>query len=147
MQFSVIYSVDVPADENILDYAPPNVADWHETEDDGQHGYVEGRWEGGHHRKWCAILDREQFENFVEHCGLVAKSTDLGAPGCGLGWAPAISFTSVDFDALQSAYVTPFPKTNKQPLDRNDWKRLRRAVLAVYGQRQISRSRCHVCTG
>ena len=153
MQFSVIYSVDVPADTNVLDFAPPNVADWHETEDDDQFGfgYLEGCWEGGHHRKWCSILTREQFEEFVEHCGLVADDTEtlgsLGAFGCGLGWAPAISFTSVDSDAFQSAYVTPFPKTNKQPLDRNDWKRLRGAVLAVYGKKRSSRPRRHVCAG
>ena len=91
MQFSVIYSVDVPADDDVLDFAPPNVADWDETEDDDhyEYGYLEGRWEGGHHRKWCAILDREQFQEFVERCGLTAESTEtlgsLGAPGC--GWA------------------------------------------------------------
>ena len=92
MQFSVIYSVDVPADESILDFAPPQVKElWHETEDDDQFGfgYLEGCWKGGHHRKWCAILDREQFEKFVEHCGLVADDTEtmgsLGAPGCPTG--------------------------------------------------------------
>ncbi len=149
MQFSVVYSVDVPADSDVLGFAPPDVVNWHETEDDDQFGfgYLEGCWEGGHHRKWCAILDREQFENFVEHCGLVAKSTGLGVPGCGLGWAPSISFTSVDSAALKSAYVTPFPKTNKQPLDRNDWKRVRRAVLAVYGKKRTSRPHGKVCVG
>jgi len=153
MQFSVIYCVDVPADDNILDFAPPNITDWHETEDDDQFGFghPEGCWEGGHHRKWCSILTREKFKQFVEHCGLVAEDTEtmgsLGVPGGDLGWAPAISFTSVDSDALKSAYVTPFPKTNKQPLDRNDWIRLRGAVLAVYGKQRNSRPCRHVCTG
>lgn len=145
MQFSVIYSVDVPADTDVLDFAPPHAADWHETEDDGQFGfgYLEGCCDGGHHRKWCSILNREQFEEFVEHCGLVADDTET--KGSGLGWAPAVSFMSVDSDALKSAYVTPFPRTNKQPLDRNDWKRLRGAVLAVYGKNRSSRPRRHVC--
>ena len=139
MQFSVIYSVDVPADENVLDFAPPNLADWDETEGDEAYGYgyLEGCWEEGHHRKWAAILDREQFEAFVDHCGLTAESTEtmgsIGAPGCGYGWAPAIAFNSDDPDAIQSAYVTPFPKTTKEPLGRNDWDRVRGAVLAVYG--------------
>ena len=83
-------------------------------------------------------MDREQFEEFVDRCGLVAESTEtlgsLGAPGCGYGWAPAISFRGDDPDAIQNAYVTPFPRTKKEPLDRNDWQRLRGAVLAVYGQ-------------
>ena len=78
MQFSVIYSVDVPNDTDVLDFAPPNVADWDETEDDDnyEYGYLEGEWEGGHHRKWCAILDRQQFEAFVDRCGLAAESTE-----------------------------------------------------------------------
>ena len=140
MQFSVIYSVDVPSDTDVLDHAPPHVEElWDETEDDEQfgYGYLEGIWEGGHHRKWCSVLDQAQFDEFVEHCGLTAESTEtlgsLGAPGCGFGWAPAVSFCGDHPDAIQSAYVTPFPRTSKQPLDRNDWKRVRGAVLAVYG--------------
>lgn len=86
MQFSVIYSVDVPADENVLDYAPPQVEElWDETEDDDQYeyGYLEGSWEGGHHRKWCAILTREQFEEFIDRCGLTADSTEtMGESRC-----------------------------------------------------------------
>lgn len=139
MQFSVIYSVDVPADTDVLDFAPPNVAEWDETEDDDQYeyGYLEGRWENGHHRKWCAILTREQFDEFIDHCGLIAESTEtmgnLGAPGFGFGWAPAISFRGDDPDAIQNAYVTPIPEVSKEHGDDHDWKRIRGAVLAVYG--------------
>jgi len=70
MQFSVIYSVDDPPDENMLDFAPLQVEElWHETEDDGQceYGYLEDRWESGHHRKWAAVLTREQLDEFVAH--------------------------------------------------------------------------------
>ena len=85
MLFSVIYSVDVPNDTNVLDYAPPRLEElWDETEGDDQYGYnyLEGCWEGGHHRKWCGILDREQFEEFVERCGLTAESTEtMGSLG------------------------------------------------------------------
>ena len=58
MQFSVIYSVDCPADEDIDAFAPPDLDLWDETEDDDQYeyDYLEGCWENGHHRKWCAIL-------------------------------------------------------------------------------------------
>jgi hypothetical protein len=39
MQFSVIYSVDVPNDTDALDYAPPHLDElWDETEDDEEYG-------------------------------------------------------------------------------------------------------------
>lgn len=139
MLFSIIYSADVPGDSNILDFAPPNVAElWDETEDDGQYeyGYLGGDWEEGHHRKWCALLTREQFNEFVEHCGLVAENTEtmgsLGAPGFGFGWSPAISFRSDDPETIQSAYVTPLPETKREQCDEKDWHRVRKAVLATY---------------
>ena len=112
---------------------------WNETENDDQYeyGYLEGSWEHGHHRKWCAVLDREQFDHFIEHCGLQAEDVEtmgsLGAPGLGFGWAPAISFTSDDPDAIQSAYVTPLPETRRESCDEQDWDRVRSAVLNVYG--------------
>ena len=140
MLFSVIYSADVPADLDVLAYAPPQVDDlWDETEGDEQYEYtyLEGRWEEGHHRKWCAVLDRDQFNEFVDRCGLVAKDVQtmgsIGAPGFGVGWGPAISFRSDDPDAILSAYVTPIPEVRKAALDERDWERVRDAVLAVYG--------------
>lgn len=137
MQFSIIYSVDVPEDENIDLYSPPQVDElWDQTEDDEQYdyGYLEGCWENGSHRKWCAILTREQFDEFIDHCGLQAEDTEtmgsLGAPGCGFGWAPAISFNSDDPDAIQSAYVTPLVREN---CGERDWDRVKSAMIAVYG--------------
>ena len=139
MMFSVIYSVDVPADMDILAYAPPSLQDWNETEDDDQYeyGYLEGRWEEGHHRKWCALLDRKQFDQCIDHCGLQAENVQtmgsLGAPGFGFGWAPAVSFRGDGNDAIQNAYVTPIPQTNREQYGESDWNRVRSAVLAVYG--------------
>lgn len=139
MHFSVIYSVDTPADIDVLDYAPPQANDlWDKTEDDGQYeyGYLEGCWKEGHHRKWCALLTREQFDIFVERCGLIAEDVQtmgsLGAPGFAFGWAPAISFRRDDADCIASAYVTPIPETSKEVLDGRDWDRVRSAVFAVY---------------
>jgi hypothetical protein len=139
MQFSIIYSADVPADVDVRDYAPPRVEElWDETEDDDQfeYSYLEGGWEEGHHRKWCAVLTREQFDEFVRRCGLVADDVQtmgsLGTPGCGFGRAPAISFRSDDPVAIQSAYITPLPETQKHQYDERDWDRVRSAVLAVY---------------
>jgi hypothetical protein len=139
MQFSVIYSADCSADDDINDFAPPDLDLWDQTEGDEQYGYgyLEGCWENGHHRKWCAILTREQFTEFVEHCGLSAEDVEtmgsLGAPGFGYGWAPAISFTSEDPDAIQSAYVTPLPELRRSSCEEHNWNRVRDAVLAVYG--------------
>ncbi len=139
MQFSVIYSVDCPEDEDITRYAPPDLESWDETEGDDQYeySYLEGSWENGSHRKWCAILEREQFDEFVEHCGLFGESTEtmgsLGAPGFGFGWAPAISFTSDDPDAIQSAYITPLPQVTRESCTERDWERVKAAVLSVYG--------------
>jgi hypothetical protein len=57
----------------------------------------------------------------------------IGAPGCGYGWAPAISFNGDDPDAIQNAYVTPIPEVEKDRFDERDWEWVRSAVLAVYG--------------
>ena len=139
MLFSVIYSVDCPDDENISDFVPPDLDLWDETEGDDQYEYehLEGRWAKGSHQKFCGILDREQFDKFIDHCGLVAETTEtlgsIGAPGFGYGWAPAISFISTNPDAIQSAYVTPMPEVSRLDGDENDWQRVRRGVLAVYG--------------
>jgi hypothetical protein len=57
----------------------------------------------------------------------------IGAPGFGFGWAPAISFTGDEQDAIQSAFVTPLPEVEKDSFDDRDWERVREAVLAVYG--------------
>jgi hypothetical protein len=138
MQFSIIYSVDCPSSEDISDFAPPNLELWDQTEGDEQYeyDYLEGEWEDGFHRKWAAILDRDQFDDFINSCHLQAEHTEtmgsLGAPGCGYGWAPAISFNSCDPDALLSAYVTPLPEISKDIFDDDDWNRVRGAVLAVY---------------
>lgn len=139
MLFSVIYSVDVPSDEDISRFAPPDLSLWDETEDDGQYeyGHLDGRWEEGHHRKWCALLTRDQFDEFIEHCRLNAEDVEtmgsLGAPGFEFDWAPAISFTSDDADAIQSAYVTPVPEIEREQLGETDWDRVKSAVLAIYG--------------
>ncbi len=114
MEYSVIYSVDIPSGVSMRPFVPPECKRlWEETEGDEQYqyGHLEGRWERGHHRKWVAILDQAQFEEFVRDVGLFAEDVQtmgsLGAPGFGFGWAPAISFRNDDPDAIQSAYVTP----------------------------------------
>lgn len=114
VDYSVIYSVDIPAHVNMRPFVPPRCKQlWEETEGDEQYdfGYLEDRWEKGHHRKWVAILDQEQFDEFLDRTGLIAEDVQtmgsIGSPGVGFGWAPAISFRGDDPDSIQSAYVTP----------------------------------------
>ena len=140
MQFSIIYSADCPSDHNIERFAPPEVEElWDPTEGDEQYdySYLEGRWLKGHHRKWCAVLGRDQFDEFIARSGLVAEHTEtmgsLGALGFGPSWIPAIAFYGDDPDAIQSAYVTPIPEVRKRAWDDDDWRRVKAAVLAVYG--------------
>ena len=146
MLFSVIYSVDVPANVSIKPYTPPQRPLWTRTEGDEQYeySYLEGRWEKGKHRKWAALLTRRHFDAFVEKLGLVAEDVQtmgsLGAPGFGFGWAPAISFNSDDEDAILNAYVTPIPEVETHLYDERDWRRVREAVLNVYGNRPPRRA-------
>jgi len=115
MDFSVIYTVDCPREVSIGQFNPPKSQKrlWQLTENNSgyEYGYLEGRWLKGKHRKWVGILNRDQFEEFLDHTGLVAEDVQtmgsIGAPGCGFGWAPAFSFRSDDPDAIQNAYVTP----------------------------------------
>jgi hypothetical protein len=140
MLFSVIYSVDAPEGEDIDYYAPPQVDElWQQTEGDEECGYtyLEGAWENGQHRKWGAVLDRDQFDEFVSKLGLYADDVEtmgsIGAPGLGYGVSPAISFSRDDPDAILSAYVTPIPEVEKDHADERDWQRVRQAVLSFYG--------------
>lgn len=140
MRFSVIYSVDVPGDDPIPVHAPPSLDLWEETQGDEsyEYGYLEGRWTKGHHRQWASLLNRTPFDDFVRHCRLWAEDVQtlgsIGALGFGVGWAPAISFTSDDQDAIKSAYVTPIPTLRRREFDEDDWERVRAAVLSVYGR-------------
>jgi len=138
MQFSIIYTADVPEDEDISRFAPQQLELWDETEDGPtEYAYLEGEWENGTHKKWCAILNREQFDEFVDHCGLFAESTrtmgSIGAPGFGFGWAPAISFNGDHDGAICNAYVTPLPEVTRTEFNEDDWERVFGAVVSVYG--------------
>jgi hypothetical protein len=147
MLFSVIYSVNVPQGVSIKPYTPPQVGRlWTRTEGNEQfeYSYLEGRWEKGKHRKWAALLTRDQFDAFVEKLGLVAEDVQtmgsLGAPGFGFGWAPAINFNGHDEDAILNAYVTPIPEVEKDSFNEGDWRRVRAAIINVYGDRPRRRA-------
>lgn len=142
MLFSIIYSFDIPHDESVKPYLPPQRHKlWDMTEGDEQYqfGYLEGCWKSGKHRKFCAILNRLQFSTFLGALGLFSEDVEtmgsLGAPGLGYGLAPAISFRSDHEAAILSAYVTPVPaRIHKRgkPVDEPTWERIRRIVIDLY---------------
>ena len=145
MLFSVIYEFDTPREVSVRHYLPPRRRLWQQTEGDEQYEYeyLEGRWEKGKHRKLCAILTKEQFAEFVDRTNLYPEDCEtmgsIGAPGFGIGWAPAISFRGEDEDAIQSAYVTPLATkdSTNTPIRPNgcterDWPRVRKSVIAAF---------------
>ena len=79
----------------------------------------------------------QQFDQFIDRCNLTAETTEtlgsIGAPGFGHGWSPAISFRCDSPDVFRDAYVTPMPEVRKKNGTEQDWRRVRGAVLAMYG--------------
>ena len=140
MLFSIIYSVDVPENESVKPLLPREeiLEKFNETEDDDnyEYSYLEGEWEKGHHVKICGMLNRQEFQNFIDDTGLRAEDIEtggsIGAPGLGYGCSPAISFSNDLENAIISAYVTPIPEVSRKNCKENDWDRVRRAVLNVY---------------
>ena len=88
----------------------------------------------------------EEFEQFLSDTGLVSEDVEtmgsLGAPGFGMGWAPAISFNgdSMYECVIQNAYVTPIPmaktvkdlETYDYELTERDWQRIRDLIVKKY---------------
>jgi len=145
MQFSIIYEADIPMRLSVKTVQPPFIKRWRLTEQgDGEPSdWCSELWDGKvKHRKWCAILDKDQTLEFCRTTGVYPESTEtmgsLGALGFGFGWAPAIAFTNDDSDSIQNAYVTPMPcKRNGEPIRANgdterDWKRIKSAVLNFF---------------
>src|SRR5579872_55344 len=118
MKFHVIYSIDIPRDERIKRYHPPNLSAWTlMAGDDGyEYSYLEGRWEHGKHRTYVRDdMDERELTRFLDECSLYSQSTPtLGALVEG-ELRPAVAFTSdgetSDGDVfIQSAYITPEPE-------------------------------------
>jgi len=147
MKFGVVYSVDVPEDEDIDWHLPPvNERNelWLTTEGDEcyDYDYLGGIWSKGEHRKMLAVLTKGEFERFLADEELFAEDVrtggSLGVPWANpwYGLAPAVSFTSDACGAIKNAYVTPLPgiagHDNEKPYTERDWERVRAAVIAAY---------------
>ena len=69
------------------------------------------------HGKWCALLTKAQFRDFVRHFGFDKRSRcdtmgGIGMPGSPNGYEcmPAWSYDSHDYkDCLVNVFVTPYP--------------------------------------
>jgi len=145
MLFSVIYEFDCPMTHTVGCYTPSQRHLFDLTERaDGEPSDWCAELFGGKckHRKYCALLTRKQFDRFLFDTGLFPEDVEtmgsLGAPGCGYGIAPAVSFRNDDPEAIQSAYVTPIPEVEpRRPLTpercEQVWQRVRSAMLATFG--------------
>jgi len=144
MKFSVIFTVDCPAERSIREYLPSRKLLRLMTQTEGNeqydYSYLEGRWEKGKHRKLCAVFTRQQFNQFIDETLLTADSGEtmgsMGALGTDCWIAPAISFNSDDQDCIRGAYVTPLPdipapKTARQ--EERCWLRIKWAILRMWG--------------
>lgn len=139
--WGVIYSIDCYAEEHtalapFLATSMKNHHLWRMTENEPDESEV------FKHRKYCAVLTQQQFDEFVDEIGLYAENVQtmgaLGMPGAGnwWGWSPAISFTSRDnfteYGALCNAYVCPFDPEWTEPQNEEKWEEVRRQVIDAY---------------
>lgn len=138
MLFSVIYSVDMPKDHSVQEWRPANHRKWELTEWDDHEGEL-AYANLPKHRKYCKLLTRKEFDDFVWDQGLYMEDVEtmgsIGAPGLGLFLAPAVSFTGDNDQIYQSAYVTPIPDriSEKFELTERHWNMVYKAMLSVYG--------------
>jgi len=157
MNFSIIYSFDIPCDRSVKDYKPRFPKLWTMTErHDNELNEWNGEWKSKH-RKFVGVLTKEQLATCLDSYGMnyleiedVDTMGSLGSPGCGPGLSPAVSFfgtqevvcsflkkydgyteeqTSPGYCIL-SAYVVPLP--NKPMKTYADFERIKQAMLNVF---------------
>ena len=112
MVYSVIYEVDVPKGSRLTRLKPRWNKRWQVTESGESEVF-----DGGRHRKYCGIISEAELVDICWKANLTASRVptmgSIGAPGFGIGWAPAIcmeqEWTGYDDDFSTSMYVTPVP--------------------------------------
>lgn len=152
LTFSLIYSFDVECEWNdagtkptrnnkqIKEFMPPARLMKHFEQTEGDDGYEYGGEFGpGKHRKYCAILNQEEFEEFLNHTGLRAERVNtmgaIGMPGHGYGLVPAISFENYDSRALtQNAYVLPNLTEQQAEWFERDFEKCKEWIWDYYGE-------------
>ena len=92
-------------------------------------------WWGGKHRKYCGMLTREEFEDFLDDTGLHFETENTGGSLTEMGFMPAIAFNGYAHNAIQSAYVTPFPDVEDEPTNlvfARNYERICKAMESLY---------------
>lgn len=150
MKFGVIF--DVEGDPLMDCDRPPQdqleAKLWDQTEE-GKSDEHDG-WE---QEKWCALLEDDQFREFLTHAflELEGEGTSLGAPtpdGLTYQPMPAFVFRFADDECERVAYVTPYPMPGEdipgvdtfkrlplfggKPFDKHDLGNVGRHLRAVY---------------
>jgi hypothetical protein len=86
--------------------------DWDETERDCELSDIEDYSECK--VKINAILNEEQFKEFIDEYDLSYEGETIGAIGSrafGVGWSPAICFVGGSKEITYNAYITPYLET------------------------------------
>ena len=136
LEFYIIYSFDIMKTESVMRYKPPFIKKWDCTEGDDQfdYDYLEGEWEQGKHRKYCAQLDKEHFEKFIYDCNLIMEDVNTMGSLTELGLMPAHSFNDGgdSYEAIINAYVTPIVITEGIELNEVLWESLKQEMLKKF---------------
>jgi len=142
MKFSIIYSFDISKEQSVEDFHPPHRRKlWDITEDQPED-------DDSKHRKLIAVLDRKQFEEFIDHVCIHYEEIDtMGSIGAVGPWpfyhlVPAFSFHDYDRGCYIGAYVTPYPdflEKEGRPCSEEihiwseaNWNRMKRAMKELY---------------
>lgn len=167
MLFSIIYSCKMRRSTLLNRYKPAfKNTKWDCTEFDYECDEPEdGEWMK--QRKYCAILNRWEFHQFLCQLGLQASCStmgSIGAPGFGFGMAPATSFEPEypDWDPYLNAYVTPvtkemlgiegpdemfdtqdIPGSDGEYAGLTDWEKIEAVTFDLYRGEDQMRETCH----
>ena len=153
MHFGIILTIDKFGAGEFVSYPGPTPGElsprkvltlskrgvWTKTEggtcDDWGDGLVS--W----HAKWCGLLTKPQFKEFVDRYGFEARSMcdtmgAFGMPGVEpwYGCAPAWSIETREDETIVNAYVTPWPTIKKVTgvADREEnWERIKDALRSM----------------
>jgi hypothetical protein len=144
MLFSIIYEFDVPYTESVKPYQPSQLSLLfvpQETDAYYKYSHLGGIWKKGKHRKYAALLNRKQFEQFLNDTGLYYE-TDQTMRMMGVfvpdnqvdyGIMPAIAFRADHDYCIASCYVYPLPQVvNKNSFNERDWKRVIALIKNIY---------------
>lgn len=133
LEFYVIYSFDCMKSESVRRFQPPFIKRWNCTEmdDEFDYDYLGGDWVGGKHRKYCAQLNKKQFEHFIDDCCLVMEDVNTGGSLTGMGLLPAHSFNDSgdSYESIVNAYVTPLVMNEGIKLNELLWESLKQEML------------------